>query len=102
MFNVSAVFGVFNLIMRVLQVVQAVEAAMPGHKGAEKSAAVIAKVEPIANALGAQQENVQGIIDVGVALFNQLGVFRRGHPDHYDQQPAKPEPADPAQLNDAP
>jgi hypothetical protein len=63
-----------QLFTAVLHEVHEVQAALPGAPGAEKSQAVINKVAPIAEVLGAHQDAVQSIINGAVSLYKQARI----------------------------
>lgn len=72
-----------QLLTAIISEVHAVQAALPGAPGADKSAAVIAKVTPIAQVVGAEAPHVQEIINqvVTVSKAAALGAFGSNQTD---------------------
>lgn len=71
---VSAAPQFLQLLTAIIGEVHAVQAAMPGAPGAEKSAAVLAKVTPIADLAGAEVPHVQSLINQAVDMSKQFKV----------------------------
>jgi hypothetical protein len=63
-----------QLLTAIVGEVHTVQAALPGAPGADKSAAVIDKVAPIAQAVGAEVPHVQALINQVVDVSKQLQV----------------------------
>lgn len=70
----SAAPQFLQLVTAVISEVHTVQAALPGATGAEKSAAVIAKVTPIAEVVGAEVPHVQQIINQVVDVSKAAGI----------------------------
>ncbi len=73
--NLSIIWQIIQFVLSVFSEVHAAQAAMPGAPGADKSQAVIDKVTPIANVVGAEIPHIQSLIDTAVTLFKHVGVF---------------------------
>jgi hypothetical protein len=78
--NLVTAFQAVQLLLAVFHEVHAIQAALPGAPGADKSQAVIDKVTPIAETIGAHAEALQGIINGVVGLAKAVGTIKRDVP----------------------
>lgn len=78
MFNFSMIFQLVQLVVGIVNEVHAIQSALPGAPGAAKSQAVIDKVTPIADVLGARADSIQSIINGVVAIAKAAGTMKTG------------------------
>jgi shikimate kinase len=70
-----------QLLAAIIGEVHTIQAALPGAPGADKSAAVIAKVTPIAEVVGAELPHVQSLINQVVDVSKAAGIGAWGTAD---------------------
>ncbi len=68
------IFQIIQLVMAILHAVHDVQEVMGAGNGAAKSEAVITKVTPIADSIGANKDQIQSVIDLAVGLYKSSGV----------------------------
>jgi hypothetical protein len=75
--NLMMLFQIAQFLFAIVEEVHNIEAELPGAPGADKSQAVIDRVTPIANVVGAEVPHIQSIIDSAVGIANASGLFKK-------------------------